>query len=180
MSLRYVAFLRGINLGNRRVKMDQLNAIFASLGFSDVASLIASGNVVFTSPASSPSEAALTRTVEEGLAQALGYSVPTMLRTLPAIQQMIATDPFKDVEVTKQTRRYVTLLATPTASTLALPYTSPDGFYRVLARTDREVFSVLTVTEGARTVDAMAMLEREYGKAVTTRNWNTILKLPKA
>ena len=68
----------------------------------------------------------------------------------------------------------------PTTSTLSLPHQSMDGSYRILSRTDREVFSVLTLTEGARSVDAMTILEKEYGKAVTTRNWNTLLKLPKA
>ena len=47
----------------------------------------------------------------------------------------------------------------------------------ILSRTDREVFSVMLVNEqGGRTVDLMAVLEKEYGKSVTTRNWNTIQK----
>jgi uncharacterized protein (DUF1697 family) len=178
MTSRYVAFLRGINLGKRRVKNDVLGQAFTALGFDDVAVLIASGNVVFTSP--EQSEAALTTVIEDGLQAALGFAVPTMIRSLAAVQAMIAREPFRGIDVQKQTRLYVTLLAAPTSSTLRLPYTSPDGFYTVLSRTDREVYSVLTVQEGARTVDAMAMLEKEYGKGVTTRNWNTILKLPKA
>ncbi len=46
---RYIAFLRGINLGKRRLPMSQLRSSFEELGFSDVKTFIASGNVVFSS-----------------------------------------------------------------------------------------------------------------------------------
>src|SRR3954465_332154 len=86
MSVTYVAFLRGINLGKRRVKNEQLSAIFGSLGFTDVKVLIASGNVVFTAPRTD--EAALTATIEQALASALGFQVSTMLRRMSEIQAM--------------------------------------------------------------------------------------------
>jgi len=174
MSVKYVAFLRGINLGKRRVKNDQLSEVFESLGFEDVKVLIASGNVVFT--ADETDEAKLTRTIEAGLESGLGFKVDTMLRSADEIRAMLALDPFKGIEITKQTRLYVTLLAGTTKSTMKLPYASDDGNFRILARNDREVYSVLTVQEGARTVDLMAVLEKEYGKRSTTRNWNTIVK----
>jgi uncharacterized protein (DUF1697 family) len=175
MAEKYVAFLRGINLGKRRVKNDQLSQIFGSLGFEDVKVLIASGNVVFSTD--ERDEAKLTKTVELGLEAALGFTVDTMLRRSSEIQEMLARDPFKGIEVTKQTRRYVTLLAEKTASTLKLPYASDNGNFRILSRHDREVYSVLTVADGGRTVDLMAILEKEYGKRATTRNWNTIVKV---
>lgn len=176
MSERFVAFLRGINLGRRRVKMEALSAAFVGLGLADVTTLIASGNVVFSVPTDDP--AALTAEIEAGLRRALGFPVPTIVRTLVEVQALIERDPFADVAVTKETRRYLTLLAAPTASGLALPYDIPGGGFTILSRTDREVFSVLTLGEGAGTVDGMAVLEREYGTEITTRNWNTILKLP--
>ena len=46
---RYIAFLRGINLGKRRLPMSQLKALFEELGFDDVETFIASGNIVFSS-----------------------------------------------------------------------------------------------------------------------------------
>ena len=46
--LQYIAFLRGINVGGHRVKMDRLRAIFAELGLKDVSTFIASGNVLFS------------------------------------------------------------------------------------------------------------------------------------
>lgn len=174
MTERYVAFLRGINLGKRRVKNDQLLNIFTSLGFKDVKVLIASGNVLFT--ADDSNESRVTSTVEKGLQDELGFTVDTMLRTADEIQAMLKRDPFKGITVTKATRLYVTLLSEASTSTMKLPYNSDDGNFRIISRTDREVYSVLTVEDGGRTVDLMAILEKEYGKRATTRNWNTIVK----
>ena len=172
--MRYVAFLRGINVGKRRVKNDALGKVFADLGFENVKILIASGNVLFDAEATS--ESTLTKTVEHALEKALGFDVSVMLRSVPEIRAMLDRDPFKGISVTKQTRRYVTLLAAKTTSMLTLPHASPDGLFTILSKDDREVYSVLTVVEGARTVDLMAVLEKEYGKGATTRNWNTIEK----
>ncbi len=178
MTVRYVAFLRGINVGSRRrIKMDELNAVFGLLGFSEITTLIASGNVVFTSP--DQSETAIIKAIEDGFEAAFGFRVHTMIRTPAEIRAMIDLEPFKGEEVRKETRLYLTLLPAPTSSTLKLPHVTMDGDCRILSRTDREVFSVLTLNQGRTSVDAMAILEKEYGKNVTTRNWNTILKLLK-
>ena len=175
MSERYVAFLRGINLGRRRASKEQLAAIFEGLGFENVKTLIASGNVVFDAP--KRAESALTETIQDGLQAGLGFKVDTMLRSMAEVEALLDRDPFAGIEVTKQTRRYVTLLSAKTTSTLKLPHEVLDGALRVLSRTDREVFSVVTVSEGRGTVDAMGLIEKEDGKTVTTRNWNTIEKL---
>lgn len=175
MSERYVAFLRGINLGKRRATKEQLAAIFADLGFENVKTLIASGNVVFD--ACKRPDATLTTMIQDGLQAGLGFNVDTMVRSMADVEALLDSEPFAGVEVTKQTRLYVTLLAAKTASTLKLPYEGSDGVIRILSRTDREVFSVVIVTEGRGTVDAMGLIEKEYGKAATTRNWNTIGKL---
>ena len=49
--------------------------------------------------------------------------------------------------------------------------------YRILQVSDSEVCSVLTLTERSRTVDSMKILQKEFGKGITTRNWNTVNKL---
>jgi uncharacterized protein (DUF1697 family) len=70
---RYVAFLRAINVGGHIVKMDALRRHFASLGFDDVETFIASGNVIFQSR--STAAAALERRIEACLEERLGYEV---------------------------------------------------------------------------------------------------------
>jgi uncharacterized protein (DUF1697 family) len=76
---RYFAFLRAINVGGRVVKMDRLRKIFESLGFSNVETFIASGNVIFDSP--SKNAAALEAKIEKELQRVLGYEVSTFIRT---------------------------------------------------------------------------------------------------
>lgn len=75
----HVTFLRGINVGGHRVKMDRLRGLFSAMGFEEVSTFIASGNVHFTAAAAD--EGRTRRTIEKGLAEALGYDVETFLRT---------------------------------------------------------------------------------------------------
>lgn len=75
----HIAFLRGINVGGHRVKMDRLRGLFSEMGFREISTFIASGNVHFSSRTADAGE--VRRAVEEGLAQALGYEVETFLRT---------------------------------------------------------------------------------------------------
>lgn len=91
---RYIALLGGINVGGHRVKMDALRAHFAALGFADVTTFIASGNVIFATP--EPDEALLKSRIERQLAEALGYSVPTFLRTVEDLCAVAAYGPFAD------------------------------------------------------------------------------------
>ena len=89
----YVAFLRGMNLGKRRIKNDELREEFEQLGFADVATFRASGNVVFEAPRQS--EAKLTATIEVGLGDALGYAVPVFLRSGAEVAAIAAREPFE-------------------------------------------------------------------------------------
>lgn len=90
---RYVAFLRGMNLGKRRIKNPELAAEFEQLGFEDVATFRASGNVVFTVPKRT-GEAALGKRIEAGLRDGLGYEVPVYLREVAAVARIAAEEPF--------------------------------------------------------------------------------------
>ena len=89
---RHVAFLRGMNLGGRRIKNEELRAEFEALGFADVACFRASGNVVFS--AKGGSEAKLTGEIEAGLGEALGYEVPVFLRGAAELSALAAHEPF--------------------------------------------------------------------------------------
>jgi uncharacterized protein (DUF1697 family) len=89
---RYVAFLRGMNLGGRRIKNEELRAEFEALGFDEVACFRASGNVVFS--AEGGSEARLTAQIESGLEEALGYEVPVFLRSAAELRALAAHEAF--------------------------------------------------------------------------------------
>jgi uncharacterized protein (DUF1697 family) len=88
----YVAFLRGMNLGIRRLKNDELRGEFEALGFEEVATFRASGNVIFE--ADGESEAALRKKIEAGLGEGLGYEVPVFLRSAAEVAAIAARKPF--------------------------------------------------------------------------------------
>lgn len=110
---RYAAFLRGMNLGNRRITNDELRSHFVALGFSDVGTFLASGNVVFNAEAESPLE--IEGRIEEGLAEALGYEVPTFVRTAEAVREIAAVEPFDSgiVQASKGSPQVVLLASFP-------------------------------------------------------------------
>jgi uncharacterized protein (DUF1697 family) len=91
---RYAAFLRAVNLGGHRaVKKEELCACFESLGFKDVATFRASGNVIFASEKKEEAEKVAAR-IEAGLANALGYEVPVLLRTATQVRAIARHQPF--------------------------------------------------------------------------------------
>jgi uncharacterized protein (DUF1697 family) len=92
----HVAFLRGMNLGGRRIKNEELRAEFEALGFAEVACFRASGNVVFSAKGS---EAKLTSEIEAGLGEALGYEVPVFLRSAKELSALAAHEPFAAVKM---------------------------------------------------------------------------------
>lgn len=98
---RYVAFLRGMNLGGRRIKNEELRAEFEALGFAEVACFRASGNVIFA--AESGDEAVLGERIEVGLGAALGYEVPVFLRSFAELRAVAAHEPF-DVEALRASK----------------------------------------------------------------------------
>jgi len=83
----YVAFLRGINIGKRQVKMEELQAAFQALGFEAVRTYIASGNVVFE--ALEQDSATLTKKIEQKLAKQFGFDISVMLRSLSDLQKLV-------------------------------------------------------------------------------------------
>lgn len=90
---RYVAFLRGMNLGGRRIKNDELRRRFEAMGLEEVATFRASGNVIFGSGDESE-RGALAERVEAELEAMLGYGVPVFLRAAAEVVAIAAFEPF--------------------------------------------------------------------------------------
>lgn len=153
--------------------MADLRECFSSLGFENVKTVLASGNVIFD--AVEADGRGLSREIEAGLRKTAGYEVGVIVRSGEEIERMVEEDPFRGITITPGTRLYVTFLKEKLASTPSLP-PGPAAF-RVLRVTDGEVFSVLTLSERGRTIDAMGVIEKAFGRDVTTRNWNTVVKI---
>ena len=90
---RYAAFLRGINVGGTRVSKDDLCAPFTALGFEDVTTYRASGNVIFDAPREPAAK--LAKKIERALADDLGFTkATTFIRTAAEMRALAADDPF--------------------------------------------------------------------------------------
>ncbi len=171
---RYIAFLRAINVGGRTVTMEALRAQFEALGFLQVETFIASGNVIFTAPSSSA--AALRRRIETGLAQALGYEVATFLRTDAELQAIAASPPF-DEAARRQAGAFnvgflaQSLDAAQLAQLMHLRTVIDDFEVK-----GREVYWLCKFKQ-SESKFSNAVLERTLNVRATFRNFNTVAKL---
>jgi uncharacterized protein (DUF1697 family) len=170
---RYVALLRGINLGgHNRVSMSDLRALFASLGAEDVATHVQSGNVIFKS-ANGPGK--LTKAIEERIHRDLGLSVTVLLRTRPQLAKVLAGNPFANGGK-EPTKLHVTFLAEKPdlarVRELDPGHAEPDEFQVV----GQEIY--LHCPNGyGRSKLTNAYFEKQLGVAASTRNWKTVTKL---
>lgn len=166
---RYVAFLRGVSPMN--AKMPRLKRCFEAAGFTDVATVLSSGNVVFSARAASVP--ALERKAEAAMTADLGRAFPAIVRPAGALRELLESDPYAAFGLPSHAKRVVTFLRAPHGGAgLSLPVES-DGA-RILAMHGREVYSAYVPS--ARGPVFMTLIEKTFGKDVTTRTWETIRK----
>lgn len=166
---RYAALLRGVSPMN--AKMPALKKAFEAAGFANVKTVIASGNVVFDAPVTKAP--ALERKAEAAMTAALGRTFLTIIRPIDALEKLLEADPYGRFRLAPTAKRVVTFLRKPTDAKLDLPLTI-DGA-RILAVVGCEIFTAYDPsTQGA---PFMALIEKTFGKDVTTRTWGTIEKI---
>ena len=170
-----IAFLRGINVGgHRKIPMADLKKAFESMGFRNVRTVLASGNVVFEASRKDPH---LDQTIFRGLEKAFGFPVKVVLRTVRELRTLVASDPFKDVPAAPNVKLYVTFLAIKKRAGSRRYLPAPSAGFCILRVAPGEIFSVVTLLPGVGTTEPMASLEKAVGHDVTTRNWQTVIRL---
>ena len=170
---RFVAFLRGINVGGHIVVKEKLKEAFTSMGFQNVSTYKQSGNVIFETNLSNPQE--IEAKIEENLKATLGYGVPTFIRTISQLKGIIEQDPFRSQ--TKEGASFlVTFLASaPLVFPLQLPLTIPKSTAQVTLVKGTEVFSV--THGGGEGALPNPFLESKLKVKTTTRNMNIIREI---
>jgi len=172
---KYIALLRGINVGgHHKVPMQILQKELVNLDFANIITLLNSGNVIFETNLSGIDE--LEMSIAQNLENRFGFPVPVLIRKAEDILDMLNFDPFKNIDLTKDTRLYVSFLKQEPGTDIALPWISDDKSFQILAIKDKSVFSVLDLLN-ASSIKGMEILEKLFGKEITTRNWNTINKI---
>lgn len=172
--MRYVAFLRAINVGGHTVTMARLRELFEQMGFSDVETLIASGNVIFATRARDA--AALEKKVEAHLKKSLGYEVKTFLRTDAEVAAIARFQPFPSA----QTEASKTLLV----GFMEAPFSAAAAKAWLALKTDREDFKArgreaywLCKDGQSQSKYFNVSFEKMLGTRLTFRNMNTVGKL---
>ncbi len=181
--MKYVALLRGINVGGHRVSMTDLRAHVAALGLQRVETYIASGNVLFEVPhnnngAVTPSTvAALESTIEAQLKRTLGYAVSTFLRTPAELVASLAALPFDAGEVaTEGYRVHIGFLRSSPSADVVRQVEEASTSYDTLRVVGREMYW-LTRGRFSDTQVKWPALERATQLDVTMRNMNTVQAL---
>ena len=164
----FVALLRGINVGGRRMlPMKELTALFARAGATNVRTFIQSGNVVFDAKAAPP----VIERVRGAIEKQFGFDVPMVVRSAEALQGVVASSPFDDVEHVHM----VFLEGQPTPGMVKAldPRRSPPDRFVVRGS---DVF--LHLPNGvARTKLSNAWFDSQLKTVSTVRNWKTVLEL---
>ena len=166
---RYAALLRGVSPLN--ATMPELKAAFEEAGFTDVKTVLSSGNVVFT--ATRAAESSLERKAEVATLKRLGHHFLTIVRPIDALRQLLESDPYKAFRLPPGSKRVVTFLRNEPKSKLALPI-ELDGA-RILRIEGREVFTAYVPNPKGAVF--MTLIEKTFGKEVTTRTWDTVAKI---
>ncbi len=171
--MRFVAFLRGINVGGRIVKKEKLQEVFTSLGFQNVSTYRQSGNVVFETNKADVTEIELE--IERRLNETLNYEVKVFIRSMPQLKSILESKSFKNQE-RDGTSFLVTLLPnSPANFPLSLPFTIPKSTAQIIAVKGREVYNV--THGGGEGALPNPFLESKLKTKTTTRNINVIQEL---
>ncbi len=171
---KYVALLRGIGPLNPNMRNEKLRGVFEDLGFSNVRSVISTGNILFESSSKNIKE--FEAKIEEAWPSRLGFTSTTIIRSRKELQRIIDKDPFKGMEHSHKSSLNVTFLKNKPEVPLKTPFYSKKKDYTVLKMYEREICSVIDTTS-AKTPDLMAWLEKQFGKEITTRTWKTLEKI---
>jgi uncharacterized protein (DUF1697 family) len=155
-------------------RMPELRSAFEAAGFTDVKTVLASGNVVFSTRGTS--EASLKRKAEAAMEQRLGQGFLTIVRSVDSLNELLASDPYRAFGLGPDAKRIVTFLPDAPRSKLALPIELHGA--RILSMNGREVFSAYVPTPKGPVF--MTLIEKTFGKEVTTRTWDTVAKVARA
>jgi uncharacterized protein (DUF1697 family) len=165
---RYVAFLRGVSPSN--AQMPALTRCFERAGFTNVRTIMSSGNVAFDSRLTS--KITIARKAEAAMRAELGRKFATIVRSTDALRALLATDPYAGQPLPAGAKRVVTFLGATATPRVTLPL-SLDGATVVCVR-DREAFTFYA--QSPKGPAFMRLIEKAFGTDVTTRTWESVTR----
>ncbi|GAB2638841.1 DUF1697 domain-containing protein [Nocardia goodfellowii] len=174
----YAALLRGIAPSNPNMTNDKLRAVFERLGFEKVASVLASGNIVFHSDESDVP--ALEERIQQALIAELGIGGGTIVRSHEELRKLLDSDPFPGLTHGRGTYLTATFLKEGAPTPVRLP-DQPDPLVQIVGYDEaaRVFLWIIDNSDQGKTPDFMSWLDKTYGKDITTRTWLTVQRIVK-
>lgn len=178
----HIALLRAVNVGRTgKLAMADLRAALADLGFTDVQTLLQSGNAVFTAPGRT-TPIALESRIEATLAERFSLKTDVIVRRAAAWQKVIAANPFPKAAKDDPSHLLVLVAKSPIPSAAAKALQAAIAKFagrETAAVVDGHLYACFPDGIG-RSKLTPAVIERTVGVPVTGRNWNTVTKLAAA
>lgn len=172
--MRYAALLRAVNLGgSSKISMPDLRVLLAGLGYTDVATYVQSGNVVFTAAAQPSTE--LQEAIAAAIAGHFGVRCGVMIRTGAELAATVGANPL-GAEPENPSRYFVAFLAGEPESAAAAAFMGRSFEPDRLWVSGRHAY-LWCPNGAARTKLTNVAVEKGLGVAATSRNWNTVTKL---
>jgi uncharacterized protein (DUF1697 family) len=169
----YVALLRGINLGKaKRVAMADLRAVMESLGYGDVRTLLASGNVVFSARRALASGAAAR--MQEALIARTGVSSRFFVLPAEELEGIVKENPLAK-RISEPSRGFVTFIRDGVGTTALRPMLKQAWGADLLALGERAAYT--WCPDGMAQSPLMEAIGKAMRDDITVRNWGTTLKL---
>lgn len=174
MTDRFLVLPRGINVGrHNRVPMADLRSGLVGEGYSEVATVLASGNVILTADSEGPGEVA--RSVGRLLKDRFDVSVPCLARTADQVRGVLALDPLREV-ATDPARYLVNFLSEEPDPGIVEALLEEDHGRQALAVEGAEAY--VWTPDGVKALTlSHSYLQKRLGVVATARNWNTLLKI---
>ena len=174
MTERYLVLLRGINVGTRnRVLMAELRSKLADEGYSDVATVLQSGNVIISTESDRPDVVA--GAMQRLLSDEFDVNVPCVVRTANQIRVVFGRNPLQKV-VSDPSRYLVNFLSEEPDPDVVGALLEEDHSPQVIVIEGTEAYVWTPDSVKAMTL-SYAYLEKRFGVVATARNWNTLEKI---
>lgn len=173
---KYVAFLRGINVGgHNKIKMEALREMFSRLGYRNVSTYINSGNVIFETDRTNDDE--LSAKIEEAIELKFSLNIKVMVRKISEIEEIIKNNPF-DGQAADDKYLHVLFLAEELPEEKKNQLLSNNNEFETYAVRNREVFCLLR--GGVSFADSLLgkkYIDNKLKTPATARNWRTVNKI---
>ncbi|MFL4474523.1 DUF1697 domain-containing protein [Paeniglutamicibacter sp. MACA_103] len=171
----YAIFLRGVNVGGVKVLMKDLAALLQEAGFTQVRTLLASGNVVVGSEETAPSR--VKETVEQALRSRYGRDIPVIVQDGEQIARIVAEYPFEAPDDGIQRHEYLVLTGSDEDAAHVLGSAPEPAASERVARLGHAICWEVPRGESLKTPLAKHFAKVASRTLVTTRNMNTMKKI---